>query len=599
MPRTTGRHRATCPTARPTARTAPVRRRLSAWGLTCIAVAAWPMSAATAAPLAALPAVPAKMACSLAAFQALDLHGVVDDGGTVGFTAVSLVEASSTNPAAYCSVRGVIGPGASSLVMKLPTATWTQRYVQNGCGGECGNDNLGAPTQSNGCLPVTQGELVTATTNMGHTSAQGPAWIVDNPWAGIDFAYRGVHVTAQVAKAVIQQFYGQPAAYAYFDGCSDGGREALMSAQRYPGDFNGIAAGAPANNMDVQNTYHHAHRVLTNQSTPGVIPLPARNTYLLLRAQLPYVHQKVVAACDGLDGVVDGILDDPRQCKFDTDTLVCAHNGDEAGCLSQEQADAVFRIHDGAKSLSGVRLQPQIATEWGSELDWSLFVPEAQGGIALPENFVTSWLYKTFLNQPYADEATRTPRTINDLAWTLPGFRRTVASSSLYAATNPDLRPFAAAGGKLMLWHGWADQHISPQGTLQYWQAMKQVTGNPEAFARIYLFPGMGHCGSGLGPNTFDVLTPLMSWVETGTAPFALVANNAGTGVSRPVYPYPIVARYIGSGSTSEAANFRPFRPRTASDVSTSHAGDYLYKPGFPQVHCTALGTEIACDTGM
>lgn len=565
----------------------------SAWTL------AWPLTAAAAAPLANLPAVPARMECALASFQGMNLAGVADDGGQVSFTSATLVDVSATNPAAYCAVRGVIGPGASSIVMNLPMAAWTQRYVQNGCGGECGNDNLGAPTQSSGCVPVAKGQLVTATTNMGHTSAQGSAWIVNNPWAGIDFAYRGVHVTAQVAKAVIQNFYGQPAAYAYFDGCSDGGREALMSAQRYPNDFNGIAAGAPANNMDVQNTYHHANRLLTNQSTPGVIPIPARNTYLLLRANLPYIHQKVVAACDALDGVADGILDDPRNCKFDTNTLVCANNGNEAGCLTQAQADAAFRIHDGAKSLTGERLEPQIASEWGSELDWTLYMPDAQGGVAMSENFVNGWLYKTFLNEPYADPATQTPRTVNDLVWTLPGFRKTVASSSLYAATNPDLSPFAAAGGRLMLWHGWSDQHISPQGTLKYWQALSRVTGRVEDFARFYLFPGMGHCGSGLGPNVFDVLTPLMSWVETGTAPFALVANNATTGVSRPVYPYPLVARYIGAGSTNDAANFRPRKPEAKPDVKTTNAGDYLYKPGFPQVHCTALGTEIACDTGF
>src|SRR5207249_331760 len=220
------------------------------------------------------------------------------------------------------------------------------RYVQNGCGGECGSDNLGNPTQSNGCVPVNSGQLVTATTNMGHMGSEGATWIVDKPWAGIEFAYRGVHVASQVAKAVIRSFYGSPAAYSYFDGCSDGGREALMAAQRYPDDFDGIAAGAPANNMDVQNTYHHANRLLTNQTTPGYIPLPARNTYLLLRGNLPYIHAKVVAACDGLDGVLDGVIDDPRNCKFDTNLLVCANNGNEAGCLTQAQADAVFRIHD-------------------------------------------------------------------------------------------------------------------------------------------------------------------------------------------------------------------------------------------------------------
>ncbi len=555
-----------------------------------------PAQAATPAPaMAPLPAVPAVMSCTLAAFQGMNLSGVADDNGQVSFTAVAPVAVSANNPSAYCSVRGVIGPGASSIVMKLPMTAWTQRYVQNGCGGECGNDNLGNPTQSAGCTLVNNGELVTATTNMGHTGAQGATWNVNNPWAAIDFAYRGVHVTAQVAKAVIRNFYGRSAAFSYFDGCSDGGREALMSAQRYPDDFNGIAAGAPANNMDVQNTYHHANRVLTNQTTPGVLPIPARNTYLLLQRDLPYVHSKVVAACDALDGVADGIIDDPRRCKFNTNTLVCTNNGNEAGCLTQAQADAVARIHDGARSTDGQRLEPEGASQWGSELDWTLYMPAAQGGSAQGENFVNSWLYKTFLNQPFKDAAAQTARTLNDLDFSVAGFMATVASSSMYSATNPDLRPFASSGGKLILWHGWADQHISPQGTLQYWETMSKLTRTPGSFARFYLFPGMGHCGGGLGPNTFDLLTPLMAWVETGSAPGALVANNTSTGVSRPVYPYPVVARYTGTGSTSDAANFVPYTPTAVPDVSTSNLGNYLYTPFLKQAACTAVGGQISC----
>jgi hypothetical protein len=573
-------------------------------------------AAAQAGSIKDLPAVSAKMACTLEAFKALNLSGVADDNGQVTFNIVKQYakgdliplgyNQSSTNtytaPADLCAVYGNIGPGTmtgDNFVMYLPTATWTQRYVQNGCGGECGSANLSDPTQSSKCAPVINGQLVTATTDMGHETF-GP-WNVNNPWAAIDFAYRGVHVTAQVAKAVIKNFYSQPAAYSYFDGCSDGGREALMEAQRYPKDFDGIAAGSPANNMDVQNTYHHANRLLTNQSTPGFIPLPARNTYLLLSGNLPYIHAKVVAACDGLDGVYDSIIDDPRNCEFDTNTLVCANNGNEAGCLTQAQADAVFRIHDGARTLDGVRLEAEIASEWGSELDWTLYMPAAQGGSAGPENFVNGWLLKTFINAPYKDPTTDppTPRTVNDLVWTVPGFHDTVASSILYSATNPDLKPFAASGGKLIFWAGWSDQHISPQGAVWYWDKMNEVVGDHtvQNFARFYLFPGMGHCGGGLGPNTFDVLTPLMAWVESGAAPFALVANNSTTSVSRPVYPYPTVARWKGTGSTNDAVNFFPYKPHFKSDIKTNNAGNYLYEPGFPQAKCTAVGTQIVCVT--
>jgi hypothetical protein len=570
----------------------------------------------------ALEAVPAVMECSLAGFQNLNLEGVADDDGQVSFHLVQQYEEGEqipqgysgiadpgdprqgyyTAPTALCAVYGNIGPGedtGNNFVIYLPTSTWTQRYVQTGCGGECGSANLGDPQQANGCLPVIDGELATATTDMGHEGHPAPDWSIDNPWAAIDFAYRGVHVTAQVAKAVIENFYGQPAAYSYFDGCSDGGREALMEAQRYPEDFDGIAAGAPANNMDVQNTYHHANRLLTNQETPGYIPAE-HDTYLLLQENLPYIHEKVIAACDELDGVADGLIDDPRNCDFNTDTLVCENNGNEAGCLTQVQADAVFRIHDGAKTIHGVRLEPEIASEWGSELAWTLYMPAEQGEGAGPEMFVNGWLFKTFINDPWKDPSTMTPRTVNDLEWTLPGFHKTVASSMLYSATNPNLRPFAKSGGKLILWHGWSDEHISPQGSIQYWESMKRVTGKTKDFARFYLFPGMGHCGGGLGPNSFDLLPPLMAWVEEGIAPYELVADGTnpltGEAMSRPVYPYPTVARYNGTGSTDDDANFEPYTPKHKSPIKTHNAGDYLYSPGFPQVACTAVGTDIVCD---
>jgi Tannase and feruloyl esterase len=160
-----------------------------------------------------------------------------------------------------------------------------------------------------------------------------------------------MHVTAEVAKAVIHKFYGKLPLYSYFSGCSDGGREALMEAQRFPSDFDGIAAGALANNLIVQNTYHHAWRVLADQATSGDF-----NSFNLLSANPSYVHSKVVAACDALDGVVDGVIDDPQACNFDTDTLVCANNRNEAGCLTKAQADSVRKLHDGAVTPDGVSL---------------------------------------------------------------------------------------------------------------------------------------------------------------------------------------------------------------------------------------------------
>ena len=589
------------------------------------------------------------MNCTLAAFQTLNLNGVADNtkgltNGGVTFTSVTFYSTGSvipgghgpgyTVPASLCQVVGFIGPGdpntsglggdsGNGFVLWLPTTNWSQRYVQEGCGGECGSANLGAPTQSVGCLPATDGSLALATTDMGHNTG-APTWIVDNPWSGINFAYRGVHVTAQVMKAIIQDFYGEAPQYSYFDGCSDGGREALGEAQRYPNDFDGIAAGSPANNMDVQNTYHHAWRLLVNSEPTSPLTYPGYSNladpmYHLVASgttaatnKLNYLDNKVLAACDGHwgHGTKLGFLDDPRLCHFDINSLVCANNGNETGCLTQAQAEAAFLIHDGAKSIEGVRLEPEISSEWGSEIAWNgLYVPSAQGQGVGASMFVGGWLLADFINDPYISDTTS--RTVNDLDWTLNGFRYTVASSELYSATNPDLRPFAKSGGKLIFWAGWADQHISPQGTLKYWQSVNDLLGENkvEKFARFYLFPGMGHCGSGAGQNgaglnSFDLLTPLMKWVETGKAPNELVATGltgadavggAGQTVTLPIYPYPVVPKYSGSGSVLSASSYYAHIPEDEPGPSTKNAGDYLYTTSFPQIDCGVKGDLIAC----
>ncbi len=549
------------------------RRRIAV--VTCAAAALTLLAAAPGAKadyaIKNLPAIKPVMTCG--ALVGIDLSAISGAiGGTVTISSATIVPASATNPAEYCAIKGNIGPGTNTIVVRLPTQGWTQRYVQTGCGGLCGSSNIGYG-QSLGCVPITAGQVASATTDMGGPGA--PTRFFEAPQAQIDFAYRGMHVTAEAAKAIIHKFYGRLPLYSYFTGCSDGGREALMEAQRYPDDFDGIAAGAPANDLIVQNTYHHAWRVLANQNTPGDF-----TSFNLLAANLSYVHAKVVAACHTLDGVADGVIEDPRACNFDTSTLVCARNGNESGCLTQAQADAVRKLHDGAVTPQGVRLEPHISTEWGSEPDWTIFVPNAQGQIPAANMFVTGFAgYLVWFNTYYPNFK------MTDLNFTVPGFNDTVKTSVYLSAENPDLRGFAAHGGKLLLYHGWADQHISPQGTLKYWKTLNEVMGEDlvERFARFYLFPGMAHCGGGTGPNQFDVMTPLMSWVEMGSAPHAIVASmfDSSNTVTRtrPVFPYPTVARYSGSGSTNVAANFVPVTPRHEPHVSLSFVGTISSRP--------------------
>jgi hypothetical protein len=509
--------------------------------------------------LARLPAIAPVMNC--ADVTGLNLSGATDAPVTI--TSATVVTANT--PAPYCEVRGTIAP-ANTIVARLPVDGWTQRYVQTGCGGLCGNANINYG-QAATCPVVADGTVASATTDMGHQGRNDGSWAAGNPQAQIDFAYRGVHVTAQVAKALIKAFYGRSPAYSYFTGCSDGGREALMEAQRFPDDFDGIAAGAPANNMAVQNTFHHAWNVLANKDSAG--------NYILLAGRLPLIHTAVLRACDGIDGLTDGLIDDPRLCRFDPATLHCAAGQDPATCLTPAEATVVRRLHDGAVDERGRRLEPFISHEWGSELEWTLFVPAAQGQVVGSENFALSYLrYLADPNDP------NPAYKLTDLQLTVESFWNTVLPSSTYmAAMDPDLGAFRRSNGKLLLWHGWNDQHISPQSTLLYYDAMRRVMGNVDRFAKLYLFPGTAHCGGGEGPNTYDVLTPVMAWVESGREPARITATR--TGRTRPVFPYPTVARYDGSGSIDDAANFRPFTPRNPVRNDDEWVGKALYSHGY------------------
>jgi Tannase and feruloyl esterase len=532
----------------------------------------------TAEGLRDLPAVAPVMAC--ADVPELDLDGATDAPVTISSATVVTTGA----PAPYCEVRGTIAP-ANTIVVRLPVEGWTQRYVQTGCGGLCGSANI-TYTQAATCPPIADGTVASATTDMGHQGQPDGSWAAGNPQAQIDFAYRGMHVTAEVAKALIARFYGRAPAYSYFNGCSDGGREALMEAQRYPDDFDGIAAGAPANNLVVQNTFHHTWNVVANQDANG--------DFILLANRLPLIHDAVVAACDTLDGLRDGLLDDPRRCAFDPSTLVCDPGQDPATCLSQAEADVVARLHDGAVDSRGRRLEPAISHEWGSELEWTLFVPAAQGQTSFSERIALSFLrYLAYTNVADPDYQ------LSDLEFTVPSFWRTVRSSSYLAAMDPDLGRYARSGGKLLLWHGWNDEHISPQSTLAYYDAMRDTMGTRavDRFARLYLFPGVAHCGGGAGPNTFDILTPVMAWVESGRQPARIVASNVLDGTvtrTRPVYPYPTVARYDGTGSVDDAANFVPWTPRREPGPGYDWVGEDLYSHGY-QTWCQAVDGRLVC----
>jgi len=466
---------------------------------------------------------------------------------------------------------------------------------------------------------------------MGHEGGMDGQFGEKDYQLRIDFAYRGVHVTALAAKALIAAYYGQPAKYSYFAGCSDGGREALMEAQRFPEDFNGITAGAPAMNFTTQNTFYHGWNAVKNTGPYG--------QPILTADKLPILHKAVLEACDAADGLKDGLISEPLSCHFDPAVVECKPTQDEKTCLSHAQVETARSIYAGAHDAEGNKLVLSGPLP-GSELAWQgVYIPAPGQSRVMSSMISTGTLkYLAYEKNPPADY------TLGDLKFTPESFRATTQLHALYDATDPDLSGFAKSGGKLILWHGLADPHISPLNTIAYYTAMTGVMGDAEVqkFARLYLFPGGYHCGGGEGPFSFDLMSVIMAWVERGSAPSAIVASHqpeaprgpiAGvpggmtgppSGMSgppsgitsppqgmtgpppdmggnptkadrtRPVYPYPLTAVYLGSGSVDEAKNFGlgPAKPAPAADLQW--LGAAFYTPHF-EVWCTGNGATMIC----
>jgi Tannase and feruloyl esterase len=488
-----------------------------------------------------------------------------------------VAEATPADGEQYCVVTGVISPEIRFEV-RLPTSGWTGRYLQIGCGGLCGNLTIHVD-HADGCVPVTQHQIVLASTDMGH-SGQGGQWAQRNPAKRADFGYRGVHLTAVASRATITAYYGESPRYSYFSGCSDGGREALIEAQRYSEDFDGIAAGAPALNFTVQNSFYHAWNALSNSDKSGKAILEA--------AQLPLLHAAVVKACDQLDGDKDGIIEDPRSCRFDPVVLQCASGADGSDCLSAAQVETARKIYAGAHDANGTKLV-MAGPMPGSELAWvGVFVPATPGGPILSRTYASDSLRYLLYEQPLP------------AAWSLNDFQFTVETlqslkmRGLYDATNPDLSAFRKRGGKLLMWHGWSDQHISPINSIGYYEAVARRMGinTVQSFARLFLIPGLYHCSGGEGPIQFDVISALMDWVENDTAPEALQLSPEGTVQStsssaRPVFPYPDKARRVESISIAQAGAYRRVKGNFASRP-LDWAGARFFTSGY----------ELNCDSG-
>jgi len=478
--------------------------------LSLIVAGAIAQSTSSTPPLAGIAPV---VAC--ADLNAADLASAV--GAPTRITGASEVSAA---PAPYCRVTATIDP-AIRIEVRLPLKRWTQRYLQTGCGGLCGNLNINVNAgQAQGCAPVTNGEIAIASTDMGHANAPGGnsdlVWAEQNPQTTIDFAYRAQHVTALAAKALIKRFYGQEPVYSYFNGCSDGGREALMEAQRYPEDFNGIAAGAPAMNFITQNTFYHGWNAFVNTGADGQAILTA--------AKLLILHRAALAACDERDGAKDDLISNPWNCAFDPAVTLCKTGQDASECLTDAQVNVAKEIYRGAHDPAGHKfvISGPLA---GSELNWQgVYVPNAPGQPLFSANIALGTIrylaYGKTLPPSFG---------LRDFAFTTANFDAVKPKHALYDATDPDLSRFLAHGGRLLLWHGLADPHISPLNSIAYYGALRKAMGEAKVkgFARLYLFPGGGHCNT--GSVSFPLLSMLMNWTEDGVGPEAV----------GPVRPYP------------------------------------------------------------
>ncbi len=436
---------------------------------------------------------------------------------------------------AFCRVAATLKPSLDSEIkieVWLPAGgAWNGNYLAVGGGGWVGSINYGD------MAAALQDGYATSSTDTGHTGRTAE-FAVGHPEKVTDFAYRAVHEMTMKAKAIMAAHYGRGARLSYWTGCSTGGRQGLLEAQRYPADFDGIIAGAPANNQIQLCAWRFALEIGALKDPARVVPL----------AKTALLHRAVLAACDSLDGVKDGFLSDPQKCRFDPSTLLC-RGVDADDCLTAPQLESVKQAYAPANKKTGERIYPGLVP--GSEAGWALLA-----AVRPEPNVIDLGMFRYVAHE--------------DAAWDWRSFdldRDTELAekkAGSMTAVDPDLSAFKARGGKLLIYHGWNDGGsggaISPLNTLDYFSSVLAKMGtNQEDWLRLFMVPGMGHCGGGPGPDQFNILGALERWRESDIAPEQIPAYHVERNrvtMTRPLCPYPQVATYSGTGTTNDAANF-------------------------------------------
>jgi feruloyl esterase len=458
---------------------------------------------------------------------------------TVSSTAEIAADASRDLPA-FCEVHATISPEPGSrigVVYRLP-ADWNGKVLGIGGGGFAGNVTL------HGAAPGLARGYAVIQNDLGHPNANAldPSFAIGadgkpNVPGLVDFGHRATHLATTIGKDVVARVYGRAPEHAYWQGCSTGGRQGLAEVQRYPADYDGVIAGAP-----VYNALVYSNAILRVQAFHGK---PGSN---LSPGQVPLIHGAVLAACDANDGVADGIVTDPRTCTWDPGELQCAEAASNDQCLTPAQVETVRRVYAGVRMGDGrFAAMPLLR---GGESDW---VRRMIGNASMPLG-LNALLGAPFMSyiveaDPSYDILSFDPE--RDMARLDGG----IAAAEIHQ-DNPDIAPFVERGGKLLLWHGFNDPGPSPLSTIDYYEAVLDTVPAAENSMRLFLAPGVLHCGGGAGPDRSDALTAMERWVEHGTAPASMIATKAGSPLSRPLCPYPKLPRYKGTGDPNDATNF-------------------------------------------
>jgi hypothetical protein len=449
-----------------------------------------------------------------------------------------------------CKVSGTID-GSIKFELLLPD-TWNGKFMMGGGGGFVGSvQNQAQEGMSGGATPLERG-YATAGTDTGHTGeAIDASWALGNAEAKENFAHRAVHRTAEVSKALIDEYYGGEPERSYFFGCSRGGGQAMISAQRYPDDFDGIIAGAPV--FDWPGT---TAGFLRNQM--AVFPDPNDlSTPVITADNRKLVADALTKACDGLDGVEDGVFRDPRRCEFDPTSLPLCTAEPAADCLTEPQLAAIQTVYRGPIA-GGSQLHPGFPL--GGEADpqgWNLWITQMDPPVLPPGVPNLHYAFGTQFAKYFV---------FDDPSWTYANFdladwrQRTAAVGQLLNATNPDLSKFRDGGGKLILWHGWSDSALTALTSIEYYEAVQRTDDTLRGYFKMYLMPGVAHCGGGPGADRVDWIAALERWVEDEIAPEDIVATKTDAqGVQtleRKLCPFPLVALLGETGDKNALASY-------------------------------------------